>query len=956
MNNSNSSEDSTGSRACRYVVGIDLGTTNSAVCFVDTEDADWPIQVFGIPQHVAAGQTERRETLPSFHYQPAENELQSGALNLDWSDEQPGHTVGVFAREHGRSVPGRTIESAKSWLCHSGVDRESALLPWHGAADVEALSPVDVSACYLAHVRDAWNAEHADDLLEKQDVIVTIPASFDEVARELTVAAARKAGLPRIVLVEEPQAAFYSWVNAHRDDWQQHVEPGQKILVCDVGGGTSDFTLIQVRKAENDDRIQFHRVAVGDHLILGGDNLDLALAHYIEHKLAGDGKLDPKQWSVLVPTCRHVKETLLGQNGPAETTVTLPGKGSKLIGGSLQVNVNRDDIIELLVDGFLPSVSVHEQPDRHASGFQEFGLPFAADAAISKYLATFLLNHATDSQDDRDSADGSETTTQKLEAARPDIVLFNGGFFASPVLRERLLGLLESWFGKDRPAKVLENDRLDLAVARGAAYFGMVRRGVGIRIVAGLARTYYVGVDQQDGQRSALCLIAAGTEPSADPTPIDREFTARTSEPVEFPIHVSSIRLGDKPGSLAPIDNEQMKSLPPIRTVLHAKKKSNAGAVIQARLSARLTEIGTLEIWCQDVESARRWQLQFDVRSATETDRIAHTGSAEQSGIVDEELAACADAEIRGVFEAGSTINPDQLPKRIAKATSIKRNDWPPSLLRSMWASLVACERTRRSSPQHEARWLNLVGFSLRPGFGMAADDWRVMETRKLLRNVKLDGAPTLQAEWWILWRRIAGGLGRGQQLELVSPIVGLIRRWWKQNQSGQGKRQEYSSGNNESSEIWRTLGAMELLPIELRHELASLAFTLSQRPKMEALHHALLWALSRLAARVPVYGPLNSVLRAEIVEPWIRSLISDAMIDDPVAQLAIMQMSRKTGDRYRDISDELRELVLSRLAITTIRLEFVELIEHGGSLDSETADLVLGESLPAGLVLRNRG
>ena len=288
----------------RFIVGIDLGTTNSAVCFVETGSDDWTIDVFSIAQPVAAGQVERRETLPSFHYEPAVGELPEGALRLPWTeDEEPTFGVGVFARDHGRAVPGRLVSSAKSWLCHPGVDRRAALLPWHGAADVQSLSPVEVSSRYIRHIRDAWNAEHPDAPLEQQDVVLTIPASFDEVARELTVAAAKSAGLPRVVLIEEPQAAFYSWVNSHRDDWEEHVAPGQKILVCDVGGGTSDFTLIHVRRDEND-KVRFHRVAVGDHLILGGDNLDLALAHHIEKKLVGnEGKLEPRQWSVLVPTC-----------------------------------------------------------------------------------------------------------------------------------------------------------------------------------------------------------------------------------------------------------------------------------------------------------------------------------------------------------------------------------------------------------------------------------------------------------------------------------------------------------------------------------------------------------------------------------------------------------------------------------------------------------------------------
>ena len=312
--------DSTEPRRPRYVVGIDLGTTNSAMCFVDTNVERWKISTFAIPQVVAAGQVERLETLPSFHYEALPEERSSGATRLPWLTDAPSGTVGVFARDHGRTLPGRMIESAKSWLCHNGVDRKAALLPWHGAADVERLSPVEATARYLRHMRDAWDASHADHPLAEQDVVLTIPASFDEVARELTVAAARVAGLPRIVLLEEPQAAFYSWVDAHRDEWDQIVSPGQAILVCDIGGGTSDFSLIHVRSGEGG-RLQFHRVAVGDHLLLGGDNLDLALAHFVEQKLSNGGRLDPRQWSMLIPVCRHAKEILLGANAPETSSM-----------------------------------------------------------------------------------------------------------------------------------------------------------------------------------------------------------------------------------------------------------------------------------------------------------------------------------------------------------------------------------------------------------------------------------------------------------------------------------------------------------------------------------------------------------------------------------------------------------------------------------------------------------
>ena len=386
--------------------------------------------------------------------------------------------MGFFARDQGTLVPGRLINSAKSWLCHQGVDRTAAVLPWHGAEEVERFSPVEVSARYLAHVRDAWNASFPREPLEKQDFVLTLPASFDEVARELTVKAAAVAGLPRVVLIEEPQAAFYAWIYAHQDDWERLVEPGQKILVCDIGGGTSDFTLIRVRRGEGG-KVQFHRVAVGDHLILGGDNLDLALAQYIEKKLAdsagsphpnplraptegwsGEGtvdtvhKLEPRQWAVLVRTCRAVKETLLGPDPPERITVNLPGAGSRLIGGGLHMEVTGQEVRDLLVEGFFPRVALDAKPAGRRSGFQEFGLPFASDPAVTRYLAAFLTAHRHVAMEEADictkgdSPNFGRIGTVPHDPARPDIVLFNGGVFESPLLRERLLEVIESWFNK----------------------------------------------------------------------------------------------------------------------------------------------------------------------------------------------------------------------------------------------------------------------------------------------------------------------------------------------------------------------------------------------------------------------------------------------------------------------------------------------------------------------------
>ena len=924
-------------RRPRYVVGIDLGTTNSAMCFVDTDQARWTIETFTIAQVVAAGQVERLETLPSFHYEALPAECSAGATRLPWHKDAAAGAVGVYARDHGRTLPGRMIESAKSWLCHNGVDRKAALLPWHGAADVERLSPVEATARYLRHMRDAWDASRVDHPLAEQDVVLTIPASFDEVARELTVAAARVAGLPRIVLLEEPQAAFYSWVDAQGDEWDQIVSPGQTILVCDIGGGTSDFSLIHVRSGLGGN-LQFHRVAVGDHLLLGGDNLDLALAHFVEQKLANGGRLEPRQWSMLIPACRHAKEILLGPNAPDTYTVVVSSSGSRLIGGGLQTELLRDEVLKLFLDGFLPAVGLHERPQKRQSGFQEFGLPYAADPAITKYLATFLRAHSQD----------------LVKVARPDIVLFNGGFFASPVLRTRLIESLENWFrpqdGSWSPT-VLRNDRLDLAVARGAAYFGMVRRGVGIRIVAGLARTYYIGVEQADGQRAALCLVAAGSEPSTTPIVINRTFKVRTSEPVEFSILVSGTRLTDQPGQIVAYDPEQLSALPPIRTVLTTRKRGDI-AIVDARLAATLTEIGTLELWCEQVDATRRWQLQFDVRSATETDRVAHSGMAEQAGIIDQEVVAAAVTVLRKVFGPQGTIRAEDTIKQLAEVIRQPRAEWPASLLRALWAELLELSDGRRRSPQHEARWLNLTGFCLRPGFGMAADDWRVEETWRATNGRLVHSTPACLAELRTLCRRISGGLAAGRQAQIASTILPAIRQRVRQVQCGRGKATPYASGNHEAAEIWRMLGSMELLSQPVRIELGDMICDLLNRPAFESVRHALIWSLGRIGGRVPVSGPLNLVVPLSSVNTWIDVLLHSGDLHDPATQLALMQLTRRTHDRFRDVAEELRKRIADRLSSAGAKSHLLTLITEGGALQSEETNLILGESLPVGLRL----
>lgn len=925
-------------RPARYVVGIDLGTTNSAVSFVDTQESPWRIHDLSIPQLVAPGQVEARETLPSFHYQAVAGEAARGALRLPWSKADPVFAVGVWARDEGGQRAGRSIASAKSWLCHSGVDRTADLLPWHAAADVERLSPVEVSARFLRQMREAWNAKFPQAPLAEQDIVLTLPASFDEVARELTVEAAERAGLPRVVLIEEPQAAFYAWVY-RRKDWNEQVQPGQTILICDIGGGTTDFTLLRVRQSEaHPDRVEFHRVAVGDHLILGGDNLDLALARFIEERLSNTKRLEPRQWETLVRSCRTVKETMLGNEAPATMTVHLPGGGAKLIGGGIDVAVTREEVRELLVEGFLPKVDFEAVPQRRQSGFQEFGLPYAPDPAMTRYLAQFLRTHRLAGLHEQETGGGL--------AGRPDIVLLNGGFFASPVLRGRLLEVVASWFRTPSlpgwSPQVLDNDRLDLAVARGAAYYGMVRRGEGVRITANAARSYYVGVESQPP--SAVCLLPGDAAPGYDQQMPGRTFLLTVAEPVEFPLYVSSTRLTDRPGELIAIEAEQMKALPPIRTVIRTQRRSESGAA-RVELHARLSEIGTIELWCKEVDRDRSWRLQFDVRSATQTDIAAHESAGETAGFVDEGSWRSCAALLAAVFGPDAREKPDGLMKRLSQTLGMSSQEWPPSLLRRMWELLLEQEVGRRRSAAHEARWLNLVGFALRPGYGVAVDDWRVTETWRAVRGKLCFPAGSSRIESLILWRRIAGGLSAGQQRALVEPLLAPLRELARRATTRRGT----SSPTADSSEMWTLLASLELLPIQIKLEFGDLIATMLRSSRSEVNRQPLIWALGRLGQRVPVYGPLNTVVPSEKAAEWLQVLLGQVGTEG-VTALSVMQLTRRTDDRYRDVAETARDSALQWLAASSASEHLIKLVREGGKLDAEEQGLVFGESLPKGL------
>lgn len=916
-------------------MGIDLGTTNSAVAYVDSADADWRVRDFAIRQWVSAREHEARATLPSAHYEPMPGEL--GAL--PWEVVPSSYAVGTLAMDRAASVPGRVVTSAKSWLSHAGVDRTAALLPWHAAPDVQRLSPVAVSGRYLQHIRHAWDAAFADAPLASQDVFLTVPASFDEVARELTLQAARDAGLGRVYLLEEPQAAFYAWIDAHRGAWQDHVRPGQTILICDIGGGTSDFTLIRVRPAD-DGSVFFHRVAVGEHLILGGDNLDLALAHELERRAAGTGKLDASQWEILLRTARQAKETLLGQGAPEKLTVSVAGRGTRLIGGALQIEITRDETLRLLIEGFLPITSLDDRPAARRSGFVEFGLPYAPDSAITRYLAAFLSAHAAE-------------TSPGISVVRPDLILFNGGFFESRALRDRLLEVMSSWFNsagqspKWTPA-ILDNDRLDLAVARGAAYYGSVRRGQGVRIRGGLAHSYYLGVEAATGN-AAVCLVPAGTNEGVTIDLDDLAFDVLIRQPVEFPFYYSSSRTNDSPGAQVAIDPLQLSALPPMRTVLQSSGRGDDR--VGVTVHARLTEVGTLDIWLAERDSRRQWRLQFDIRSASRSDIDRHDASGEAAGIVEQSTLDQCRQIVRVALGHGG--RPESLVKQLEQASGTSRAQWPATFMRGLWETLMDAQGQRSTSIEHEARWLSLAGYCLRPGYGLAVDDWRVAQMWRLFpAELTFHKNETVRAEWWVLWRRLAGGLSFGQQLTLADPLLAAWRTFLRK--SGTRIRwhaRTFQFGPHESAEAWRALGSFELLKPTVKQELGDTALDLVSRQKVLAVQDALMFALGRFGARVPVYGPLNSVLSADTAQAWLDRLMTKLDLQHSGAvHFAVMQLARRTGDRFRDIDDPTRAHVRDWLSRNGAPAHLVKLVEEAEDLAETEQRAVFGETLPRGL------
>ena len=938
----------------RYVIGIDLGTTNSAVAYVDLREAPdasghRPLHIFEIAQLVAPAELGRRDMLPSFLYLPGAYDLPPGSTALPWDAERT-YAVGELAREQGARVPGRLVSSAKSWLSHAAVDRSAPILPWGASGDIPKVSPVEASMRYLQHIREAWDARMVADPEQEafatQAIVLTVPASFDEVARELTLEAARLAGIRRTILLEEPLAAFYAWLADHEADWQAQMRDGQLILVCDVGGGTTDLTIVGIRQGEAG--LRFDRLAVGEHLMLGGDNMDMTLGRRLETQLLGQpGKLDAQRWLQLVYQSRAAKETLLGDPAePAAAEITVMGTGGHVIGGTLSGSLTREEVQRLILDGFFPPVGLDDAPaDLRRMGLTELGLPYVQDPAITRHLAAFWRRFQTFLQ--------AETGRP---AVYPDFVLFNGGTLIPPAIRARLRGVIRDWFqpvaGAAWEPVELANPQAELAVALGAAYYGLVRLGQGVRVGSGSPRALYVGVETADAPagdelRTAVCLVPRGTEEGFETPLDDQPFAALTNQPVAFQLYTSSTRLGDRLGAVVRLAPDEISALPPIRSILRFGKGGVKSIPVQ--LVVRLTAIGTLELWCQATQSEHRWQLQFDLRQ--EAEQPPTTARVEET--VDQSMVEAAQAAIRQTFQGSDEPGrypPEALRTGLEEILGMPRDRWPSGLIRRLADALLDCRDGRARSREYERRWLNLLGFCLRPGFGDPADELRTREVWKLyLQGLAFPREPQSRNEWWILWRRVAGGLAAGKQLHIYHQVWPYLRSGKTANQKASPMFPK-SLKPGEDVELWMTLASFEWLAADAKVEIGRqlLAKARKRRPTPREL-----WALSRLGSRRPVYGSLDRVVPAAEAAAWLDVLLSLQLEASDHVAYCLVLLAQRTGDRARDVADETRARVAGWLERQAGSGRFAELLTNPESrLDQHEQDWLLGEALPAGLVL----
>ncbi len=922
----------------RFSIGIDLATSNSVIAYVDRLSEDPCSTVMPIAQLNDFDVLVDQDTLPSFLYLLTDTEASRCADSFVQKFPSKGVSavVGQMAMERAAHSSSRVVQSAKSWLCHGGVNRKDPILPW-GSDSVDTakrLSPIEVSAAYLRHIKNEWNKRFAfsDSSLcfQNQSITITVPASFDAVSQRLTLEAAKQAGYGAGVrLLEEPQAAFYFWLESFSDSIEDllTVNGPKTVLVCDIGGGTTDFSFFKLEKNSQGNRPSIIRTAVSDHLLLGGDNIDLAIAYKLEERIAGEkGKLSTSQWVQLVHQSRILKEEFLSnyddEDETASYSVNIVGASSSLFASTCSAEMSRAELIDLLQEGFFPMCDKLTKPLKRQAGFTEWGLPFVADSAVTHHLAEFLKEREVGA------------------------VLFTGGTLAAPFLRQRLVETIASWQGF--APKELENPNLMLAVAHGASYSAALDRGSVDKIQGGYSHSVYLEIDNQgiDDSKQLVCVLPKGAEEGAVFKLDSLKFSLLVDQVVRFQFYYSHYCADDKIGQLIQFDSEKFIALPPMQTVLSYSDKRGkvTGSEVEVMLETSLNEIGVLELHClglSEGDSSPRWQLDFNTRQAEGVEEEESASSDYDIG-VSADKAREATRALALVFgkkkhNKNDRISPKPLVRNLEKSLGLKRAEWNSSLLRFLWSELSKGMTSRGRSLSHETTWCYLAGFCLRPGYGAELDAWRITELWRVFHmGMSFPKEKSAQVQWWIMWRRVAGGLSALQQNELFQRLEKFLQR-----------------KGETPAELIRLVGSLERLDLAKKEQVAKTWIKRIADPRSKH-RDDYIWALGRMGARVPMYAEANYVLNPKVVENWINKLKSE-LCHSPMSPYFIAfctQVFRLSGDRTLDVSESCRKEVVHKLKHAGASPETLLPLSEFQEVEDSYRHSLFGESIPTGLKL----
>lgn len=905
----------------RFIIGIDLGTTQCALSYVDLEDKNLRVRNLEIAQLVSGGMLEGLPTLPSVIYLCEEERVVNRPPWMDSEDI----IVGAYARELGFEIPGRFVHSSKSWLCHPRAERQSPILPWQSEVVGRKISPVEAATSYLAYLGRLWNAtigaENEAFAFLRQKVIVTVPASFDPSARNLTLEAIDKAGIRAVSLIEEPQAAFYDYLQRNPKTMVGELKGIDTVLVIDIGGGTTDFSLIRLNWSADRDYPEFSRLAVGPHLLIGGDNLDLALARRVEAEFKHRGrKLAGKQWLSLLAQSHTTKEQVLAGEVSGAVHFNLAGSGSKVLAGAAKVSLESEEIKKTLVDGFFPLVGPDEKPDEdNTLGLSEAGLPFTRDAAVTRHLAAFLRDNDV----------------------KPDAILFNGGTMQADCLRNRLFEVLTLWRGSE--PKVLENPHPTLAVAAGAAYYGLVTLGMGQRIQSGNPVSVYLGIGTAKSSTTArhvpeqlMCVLPKGSEAEKDYHMAGKTLGIDLSHDSAFYLfYTPAPPKAEESGRLIKFNSKRYLSLPPC--VLKARTSKGEK---QVEIRVRLRETGYLQIFCEEIGGSFSQELRFDLGESEKAGKgPADAPAKRRVPLTSAQLKKIATL-LTGTFS--EKIEYNSVFKELESIIGSPRTTWDAEMLRQLFDLFIERESEFRSNQNSLVLWFRLLGFCLRPGFGVQGDTARIDRIWQMIDDRYDYSNAEFWSDWWIMWKRIAPGLSIERQEALKSRLEPVLF------QTKRRDRKDREVGQHERNQLWRLFGHLERISVA---EKERIGWWIIKAPPSYGVDAVALSALARLGARELAYAPDSALVSQAVANAWAEQLLKKAMPGNSYLDTALREIGRKTGDRLVQIDDLLRKHILDVFKKKLRKKAFIQPLLKAARLEEKDLAELVGEALPSGFV-----